>query len=254
MRPAGRAASTGVPPAPCLRAFESEIDFILGSLRRQGVNGADAEDLAQEIFVIIWRRWSEYDDRRPIRPWIAGIIHKVASRHTTRRHRFLPRALLEVEDPRPGQDDQLASARARISIARALAHLTAGQRDVVVMHDLEGIPIREVARQQGVPLFTAYTRLRTGRKKLAKAIAEREPPTRHGTFWARFWWLAAATGLAIAVVARGPLRASRPHRMAGSWRGGASTSPSRARALATARVTATIACCEARRAARGSPA
>jgi RNA polymerase sigma-70 factor (ECF subfamily) len=219
MRLAGKAATASVPPAPCLRAFETEIDFILSSLRRQGVGPTDAEDLAQEIFVIMWRRWTEYDDGRPLRPWIAGIAYKVAARYRSRSRRFLPRGLLEVPDPRPGQDDQLASARARVLLDLALARLTASQRALVVMHDLEGAPIRDIAALQGVPLFTAYTRLRAGRKNLARAmVALQAQRGRSGSavplarsLGSAASWLAVTGALAaLALLAAAWPRASRP--------------------------------------------
>jgi hypothetical protein len=100
-----------------------------------------------------------------------------------RSRRYLPQETPEVPDPRPGQEDQLATARAWALLARALDQLAPPQRGVVVMHDLDGVPMRDVAALQGVPLFTAYTRLRTGRKNLTKAIAAlsaREAPEPQG--------------------------------------------------------------------------
>jgi RNA polymerase sigma-70 factor (ECF subfamily) len=171
MSRAGEARAASAAPGPCSRAFETELDFVYRSLRRHGVARADAEDLTQDVFVIMWRRWGDYDDERPLRPWLAGITYKVAHRHVSRSRRFLPQAEAEMPDPRPGQDDQLATARALRLLARALDQLNPHQRAVVVMHDLDGVSMREVAAHQAVPLFTAYTRLRSGRRNLAEAIA-----------------------------------------------------------------------------------
>ena len=161
---------------PCLRAFGSEIGFIYRSLRRHGVRPADAEDLIQDVFLVMWSRWSEYQPSRPLRPWLAGIVYKIAHRHVDRRRRFAPQEAPELEDPAPGQDEQLARAHAFALVIRALDRLPAEQRAAVVMHDLDGVPVREVARLQQVALFTAYTRLRNARRKLADAIAELRGP------------------------------------------------------------------------------
>jgi RNA polymerase sigma-70 factor, ECF subfamily len=174
------ARGTRADAAPCLRAFGSEIAFLHRSLRRHGVRPADAEDLIQDVFLVMWRRWDEYQPSRPLRPWLAGIVYKVAHRHIDRRRRFAPQEAPELEDPRPGQEEQLARAHASALVTRALDRLPAEQRAALVMHDLDGVPVREVARLQEVPLFTAYNRLRRARRKLADAIAALRAPAASG--------------------------------------------------------------------------
>jgi RNA polymerase sigma-70 factor (ECF subfamily) len=169
MRLASKAAASAEPS--CLRAFETELPFLVGWLRRHGVEPPDTQDLAQEILMVMWRHWGEYDRDRPLRAWLAGIAHKVVSRYQSRRHRFLAHARLEVSDPRPMPDEVLAAGQARALLWRALDRLMPAQRALLVMHDLEEIPVREVAAAEGVPLFTCYTRLRTARRNLAEAMA-----------------------------------------------------------------------------------
>jgi RNA polymerase sigma-70 factor (ECF subfamily) len=169
MKPVGETrAAAGTPP--CLRAFASELGFVYQSLRRHGVQPVDAGDLTQEVFVVMWRRWGEYQPSRPLRAWLAGIVYKVAHRHLTRSRRFLVGQTPEVSDPAAAQDEQLATARARSQLLRALDQLTPVQRAAVVLHYLDELPMREVAAVQGVPLFTAYTRLRSGRHALARTM------------------------------------------------------------------------------------
>jgi RNA polymerase sigma-70 factor, ECF subfamily len=166
---AARGARAG--SGPCLEAFGNELGFLYRSLRRQGVRPADAEDLVHDVFLVMWRRWDEYQPSRPLRPWLAGIVYKIARRHLERRRRFSPQEAPEREDPSPGQEERLAHTRAFALITRALDRLPADERAAVVMHELDGIPVRDVARLQAVPLFTAYSRLRRARRKLAEAVA-----------------------------------------------------------------------------------
>src|SRR5213076_2259089 len=54
------------------------------------------------------------------------------------------------------------------------ARLPERQRTVLVLHDMDGIPMRQIAETLSVPLFTLYTRLRTGRRAFAKELRRTE--------------------------------------------------------------------------------
>jgi RNA polymerase sigma factor (sigma-70 family) len=171
-RSANAAQTTGatVEFVQCIRAFETEFDYVYRALKRHGVNASDAEDLAQEVFLVMWRRWADYDTERPLRPWLAGIAFKVAHDHRRRAGREVPGGLVDAEDQAPGAEEHLASARARSLVLKALASLPEKQRTLIVMHDLDGASMREIADTLAVPLFTAYSRLRSARQAFAKSV------------------------------------------------------------------------------------
>jgi RNA polymerase sigma-70 factor (ECF subfamily) len=153
-----------------LGEFEAEFDAVYTAIRRYGVDRDDAEDLVQAVFLVMWRRWGELDQDRPLRPWLMGVAFKLACEHRKRIGRFVPTAFLDVEDANSRSDERLASAQARRLVARALDRLTEPQRSLIVMHDLDGVPMREIAGLLSVPLFTAYTRLRSARKRFAQEV------------------------------------------------------------------------------------
>src|SRR2546430_8171042 len=171
-RSASAAQTTGatVEFVHCIRAFETEFDYVYRALKRHGVNASDAEDLAQEVFLVMWRRWADYDTARPLRPWLAGIAFKVAHDYRRRSGREVPGGLVDAEDQAPGAEEHLASARARTLVLRALGSLPEKQRTIIVMHDLDGASMREIADILSVPLFTAYSRLRSARQAFAKSV------------------------------------------------------------------------------------
>ena len=72
MRAAG-ASSVGQQLPDCYSAFEAELDFVYRTLRRHGAGPTDAEDLTQEVFLVVWRRWRDYDPHRPLRPTTGGV-------------------------------------------------------------------------------------------------------------------------------------------------------------------------------------
>jgi len=48
----------------CIRIFEADFDYVYRSLVRMGISAADAEDLAQEVFLVMWRRRADWDSER----------------------------------------------------------------------------------------------------------------------------------------------------------------------------------------------
>jgi RNA polymerase sigma factor (sigma-70 family) len=158
--------------ASCARAFEAELDFVMGALRRQGIRGTDTEDLAQDVFLVMCRRWSDYQQDRPLRPWLAGIAIHVAIKHRDRRRREVPLGDGEAADAAPLPDDRLASKRTHTLVVEAMERLPERHRTALAMHDLEGIAVKDLAAFWNIPLFTAYTRIRVARRAFAEAIAE----------------------------------------------------------------------------------
>jgi RNA polymerase sigma factor (sigma-70 family) len=156
--------------ATCAGAFVAELGFVSRTLRRQGVPAHDAEDLAQDVFLVVCRRWSDYDTSRPLRPWLAGIALRVAQDHRKRRWREIPTSHLDAEDDASSMEERLAAARARARALQALASLPEKYRTPLVMHDFDDVSVQEVAEVLAIPAATAYTRLRRARSALAHAV------------------------------------------------------------------------------------
>ena len=152
--------------ARCVRAFEQEFDFLYRLLRRYGVHDNDAEDLVQEVFAVMCRRWADYQSERPLRPWLAGIAVHLAYKYRERGCREVPSSCdTALGEARAGVyegiDDRLA---ARALLERALASIPAVNRTAMVLHVLEGLTVREVAEALSIPLATAYTRIGRARR------------------------------------------------------------------------------------------
>jgi RNA polymerase sigma-70 factor (ECF subfamily) len=145
------------------------------------VRRQDTADLAQEVFLVMWRRWAEFDPQRGLRPWLAGIAFKVAHGHHRRFwRREIPSDPLDPPTDAPGPDDEAAHARARELVLGALARLPEMYRSVLVMHDLDGLPVRDIAALVGLPRFTLHTRLRRARAHFEKLIRTLEVEPRPG--------------------------------------------------------------------------
>ena len=70
----------------------------------------------------------------------------------------------------PGPDDMLQSTQARALVLAALERIPLPRRAVLVMRDIDDIPVDEVASVLAIPLFTAYSRLRKARRELEAAV------------------------------------------------------------------------------------
>jgi RNA polymerase sigma-70 factor (ECF subfamily) len=167
------ASTAGSSLARGASAFDEQFDYIYRTFRRLGVPRADAEDLAQDVFVVMWRRWGDFQSDRPLRPWLTGIAHHLARDHA-RRHsrREVATDDIEQEDGAPWPDDQLASARARHLALQALARLPERHRSVLVRHELDGISIRAIGEEWSMPFFTVAARLRRARVRFARAVKQ----------------------------------------------------------------------------------
>lgn len=155
----------------CLQAYQRDLDYLIGSLRRLGVPARDVEDVLHEVFLVMLKRWNDYDRSRPLRPWLFGIAFRVASGQRRRGARELPSDDHEPEYQGAGPDDALALSEGRRLLHRALATVPLERRAVLVLHEVDEVPMREIAEQLDIPLFTAYSRLRKARKELDVALA-----------------------------------------------------------------------------------
>ncbi len=158
----------------CVGTFDAEFDYVHQVLRRQGVAPSDAEDLAQEVFLVMWRRWGQFDPGRPIRPWLAGIAFRVAYNHRQRAAREVPGGLLDLEDQRPDPEQAAASDSQRALVWRVLSSLPEKHRFLLLTHDVDGVSVREIADTLAVPIPTAHTRLRAARLAFAKALKQQQ--------------------------------------------------------------------------------
>jgi RNA polymerase sigma-70 factor (ECF subfamily) len=162
------------PPAPSFReVFEMESSYVYHTLRRLGVREGDLEDVTHEVFVVVHRCLSEYDPRRSLRPWLFGIAFRAASDHRRlARHRREVAGAPDDEpvDGAPLADEWIAREQDRRLCLQALDDLELDRRAVLVLHDIDGQTMPEIARTLAIPLNTAYSRLRLAREQLKAAV------------------------------------------------------------------------------------
>lgn len=155
-----------------VEVFRAEHRGVATLLRRLGVHPGDVEDVTQELFLVVHRRWGDYDPARPVRPWLRAFAVRVAAdyRQSARVRRERTDDEVDPTDERPSAHDQLADHQRRALVMEALDALSPERRDVMVLIDLEESSAPEAADALGIPLNTAYSRLREARKDFAAAV------------------------------------------------------------------------------------
>ena len=151
--------------------YEREFSYVWRTLQRLGVPRRDLEDVAHDVLVVAYRRRGDYDVSRPLRPWLFGIALRVVLEY--RRGAHFSDEPLQRQDPPDlsrGAEEQLAADQGRRLVIEMLSRLDTDKRAVIILHDLDGEAMPQVALALGIPLNTAYSRLRLARADLAAEI------------------------------------------------------------------------------------
>lgn len=164
---------------PFTQIFQEHFPFVWRCLRGLGVNDADLDDSSQEVFLVVHRRLAELDPERELRPWLYGILRLVAQNHRRGRRRSMQRQQALAQEPLPAAPGPLESLQTRDAariVSAILPQLEETRREVFLLVELEGMSVTEAASALGVPLNTAYSRLRLARADFKAALARRGAP------------------------------------------------------------------------------
>jgi len=155
--------------------FERELDYVWTSLRRMGVQPRDLEDVAQEVFLHVYRKLDEYDPERPLRPWLFAFAVRCASDWRRLARNRLEHLGIEHEPRSPEPEaDQVAERRENLELALdALAAVEPERRAVLILHDFDHCSMKEIAAALSIPLFTGYSRLRVAREEFTAEAKRR---------------------------------------------------------------------------------
>jgi RNA polymerase sigma-70 factor (ECF subfamily) len=151
--------------------FDENFDYLWNALRRLGVRESDLEDLVHDVFLKIHSRSANYDPSRPVRPWLFGFAYRVAADYRRlARHRVeVLQAPADVADSARLVDERIEADQERALVHQALESVDMDRRAVLILHDFDEVPVPEIADALGIPLNTAYSRLRLGRAELSAA-------------------------------------------------------------------------------------
>ena len=132
------------------------------------ITDADKEDLVHDIFLSLLSMLANYDRSRAFRPWLYGVAVKT-TQNFKRKHNvralLLRQRALENERTRvpPAEGDRIERAQL---LHRGLSQLPKGQKDVLILHAVEGFKGDEIAQILEIETNTVWSRLHRAHKAL----------------------------------------------------------------------------------------
>lgn len=133
----------------------------------------DADDLLQEVFLVVLRRPDALLTADSPRAWLFGVAVKLAATRTrsSRVRRFFGLEAAEdlsVATDAPGRT--LEQRDAQRAVAKALESVSTAKREAFVLFELQGLSGEDVALALGIPLKTVWTRLFHARREVTEAL------------------------------------------------------------------------------------
>jgi RNA polymerase sigma-70 factor (ECF subfamily) len=127
-------------------------------------NPEDAEDVAQQVFLLVHRKLPWLRDPALFRAWLYRMAARQAITYVTRRRARGEEELFEMAQAAAPMEQSLTFEEVR----RKLDHLPAAARAVVGLHYIDGYTLEEASAILGIPLGTAKSRLWAGVTRLRK--------------------------------------------------------------------------------------
>lgn len=149
-------------------------------------SGTDADDLAQEVFIKMYRTLNSYDvERGAFMTWVTTVTRNLLVDHfrKTRQDRVTdsldtPQSEQEdampigerIPDRGPAPDTKVQSREAKEAVHEALQKLSPDLREAVILRDLQDMDYKEIATVLRVPEGTVKSRINRGRAELARLL------------------------------------------------------------------------------------
>jgi len=136
----------------------------------------DARDLAQDIFVRLYEVRTQWLTGEEFLPWLFRVARNRSVDFLRRRKVRTPAvtvdeaAVAELADPAPSAEARALESDRHSLLHAALRGLSAINREIVVLRDVHGLPIQQVASILGIPLGTVKSRASRARVELAERV------------------------------------------------------------------------------------
>jgi RNA polymerase sigma-70 factor (ECF subfamily) len=154
------------------RVAQEHLDFVWRCLRRFGVPAADADDAAQQVFLVAADKLSDVPVERE-RAFLFATAARIAAnarRSIRRRQSAYDSLSMAPEEQSVSQDELSDQLRARALLDQVMADMPEDLREVFVLFEIEEISIQDIATTLDIPIGTVGSRLRRARQAFQQAV------------------------------------------------------------------------------------
>jgi len=144
-------------------------------------NAEEARDMAQEIFIQIYRKLDSFNDEENLLPWMLRLARNRCI-DRLRRLKTRPPAedvlveeAQEITDSRPGPEEEYVAGGRRQLLYRALDEMSEMNREMILLKDIQGLELSEISRMLRLPLGTVKSRSHRARLELATKVRALDP-------------------------------------------------------------------------------
>ena len=167
-----------------MRSFEELYDRhnrrVYSLCLRMTQNVAEAEDLAQEVFIQLYRKIGSFRGESQFTTWLHRLTVNQVLMHFRKRGVRMEQTTDDGDIPVQivlGTEDPMKMPVVdRIALDKAIAALPPGYRSVFVLHDVEGHEHEEIARLLGCSVGTSKSQLHKARMKLRGLLRQQNEP------------------------------------------------------------------------------
>lgn len=161
-----------------VRRYEARVYGMALHYLRQS---SDARDLTQEVFVRVWQNLAEHIEAGAFVPWLLTLTRNAAI-DRLRRMKVRPADLSVPYDEHhdapsaaPGPEAAAAAGEERALVHRALDTLSAANREILWMKEIQGLEVQTISDLLAVPVGTVKSRAHRARLELARAVLALDP-------------------------------------------------------------------------------
>jgi len=139
---------------------------VLAWCMRLGGPRVDPHDAAQAVMIVVLTKGHTCRDADKFPAWVYGVTRKVLGRHRTVAwvRKWTGGVLPDRADKGHSPDVRAQVSQTGRRVLDVLERLTTAQRELLILHDLEGRSATEVGKLLGIPSGTVKSRVRRARE------------------------------------------------------------------------------------------
>lgn len=173
-----------------VEAFEKIIEehhnIVYSIALRMSGNETDAFDMAQEVFIKLYRNLSKFDGHSKLSTWIYRVASNTCLDELKKRKRLWNNTkslneemetkddsvVLEIKDTKPLPEEQIENSEIKEILNNAILKLSNQHKEVIILRDIEGFSYEEIADIIGCGVGTVKSRLSRARSSLRKILKD----------------------------------------------------------------------------------